>query len=168
MKEIKRRIFGETFSTDKSGTHNFEITNIDQRPGGWVVVSFKDTNGKQHRKRLSYWVRGKKFTYHVAGIGDSHLMGHGEIVSDERESLQSGSTESTLVSQFPSKVRKVFAKSGTAVTKGTPLVVLEAMKMEFVIEAPTDGVVTGVKVSEGQTIDPGIQLIDWESKGVKK
>jgi biotin carboxyl carrier protein len=50
--------------------------------------------------------------------------------------------------------------AGDVVTKGQPLLILEAMKMEHVIAAPLDGRVSAVNCSEGELVQPGIDLIE--------
>jgi biotin carboxyl carrier protein len=41
------------------------------------------------------------------------------------------------------------------VAAGDPVIVLESMKMEIPVEAPRDGTVKAVTVSEGQTVQEG-------------
>lgn len=59
---------------------------------------------------------------------------------------------------MPGTILSVKAPNGTPVKRGQPVVVLEAMKMENEIVAPVDGVVTGLTVSEGSTVDSGTLL----------
>lgn len=56
------------------------------------------------------------------------------------------------------KVFKVEAAPGTKVKAGTPIVVLEVMKMETPVVAPKDGVVATIEVAEGQAIEAGALL----------
>jgi acetyl-CoA/propionyl-CoA carboxylase, biotin carboxylase, biotin carboxyl carrier protein len=46
----------------------------------------------------------------------------------------------------------VQASVGDEVTAGTPLLVVEAMKMEHVLTAPVDGTVTALDVTAGQQV----------------
>ena len=48
---------------------------------------------------------------------------------------------------------------GEQVVTGQPLLALEAMKMETVLRAPSDGVVTQILVSAGHLVDPGTPLV---------
>ena len=48
---------------------------------------------------------------------------------------------------------------GEKVVTGQPLLALEAMKMETVLRAPSDGVVTQILVSAGHLVDPGTPLV---------
>lgn len=55
---------------------------------------------------------------------------------------------------MPGTVLKIVAETGTKVSKGQAIIVLEAMKMENEIAAPCDGTVT-VMTTKGATVDSG-------------
>jgi biotin carboxyl carrier protein len=59
-------------------------------------------------------------------------------------------------------IKGVLVKPGDNVTKGQSLVVLEAMKMENQITAPTDGAVKSVDVKEGDAVQEGHVLLVLE------
>ncbi|MFG1647502.1 biotin carboxylase N-terminal domain-containing protein [Amycolatopsis sp. NPDC049252] len=61
----------------------------------------------------------------------------------------------SLLAAMPGAVVRVLAASGDAVTAGQPLVVLEAMKMEHTVAAPADGVLSDLRVSQGDQVDTG-------------
>ncbi|MEJ7601017.1 MAG: biotin carboxylase N-terminal domain-containing protein [Kofleriaceae bacterium] len=58
-----------------------------------------------------------------------------------------------LVAPMPGKVVKVLVAAGQEVVQGTPLVVLEAMKMEHTVRAQTAGTVQAVHVAVGDQVD---------------
>ncbi len=60
--------------------------------------------------------------------------------------------------------------AGDRVTKGDTLLVLEAMKMEYTISAPRDGVVAEILYSKGETVSEGDTLIAFQpnKQGYKK
>jgi len=62
-------------------------------------------------------------------------------------------------------VLDVSCRVGDAVTAGQTLVVLEAMKMEHHMKAPSDGRVAEVRVIEGQQVDNGTVLVVFEHAG---
>jgi biotin carboxyl carrier protein len=68
-----------------------------------------------------------------------------------------------LEAPMPGVVTRVMAAAGEAVTKGQPLVALEAMKMEHLIRAPHDGVVKSIPVEAGQMVDGGAALAEMEA-----
>ena len=59
---------------------------------------------------------------------------------------------------MPGRVVRVLVAKGETVRKGAGLLILEAMKMENEIQAPTDGVVDELFVSAGQTVEAGAEL----------
>jgi biotin carboxyl carrier protein len=60
---------------------------------------------------------------------------------------------------MPGKVVRVAVAAGQHVAQNQPLVVLEAMKMEHVVEAPHAGVVTEVCVRLGEQVPSGARLL---------
>ncbi|MBR1476851.1 MAG: biotin/lipoyl-binding protein [Lachnospiraceae bacterium] len=56
------------------------------------------------------------------------------------------------------KVFKIEANVGTAVKKGDPVVIVEAMKMEIPVVAPQDGTVASVNVAVGDAVEAGALL----------
>ena len=67
--------------------------------------------------------------------------------------------EHSMTAPMPGVVLEIFAAAGDVVTKGTPLMILEAMKMEHQIAAPYDGVVEAVHCAKGDLVQPGVELI---------
>ncbi|MGQ0502673.1 MAG: pyruvate carboxylase [Panacagrimonas sp.] len=63
---------------------------------------------------------------------------------------------------MPGMVVRVAAAEGTAVEKGEPLVVLEAMKMETVIAAPRDARIVKVHVKSGTPVNARELLIELD------
>lgn len=61
---------------------------------------------------------------------------------------------------MPGLVLRVEVEVGQHVTAGTGLLVLEAMKMENEIAAPTAGVVTGIRVGAGEAVEKGVALVE--------
>jgi biotin carboxyl carrier protein len=62
---------------------------------------------------------------------------------------------------MPGLVLRVLVEPGQKVTKGEPLLVLEAMKMENMIKAPGDAIVSSVKAQLGQAVEKNQILIDF-------
>lgn len=64
-----------------------------------------------------------------------------------------------LTAPMPGKVVSFAVKAGDAVTKGQPLAVMEAMKMEHTIAAPADGVVQELLYAPGDQVAEGAELL---------
>ncbi|MNL79115.1 Glutaconyl-CoA decarboxylase subunit gamma [compost metagenome] len=64
---------------------------------------------------------------------------------------------------MPGKVIAVMVEAGSIVTRGAPLLVMEAMKMEHTINAPVDGVVSEVLYGVGEQVAEGSQLVAFEA-----
>ncbi|MEU8414839.1 biotin carboxylase N-terminal domain-containing protein [Amycolatopsis japonica] len=95
---------------------------------------------------------------HSAGSGRTVWLardGHSFAIG-ERERLRSAAGAAggagPVTSPMPGTVLVVKAAAGDVVTAGTPLVVVEAMKMEHTITAPIDGVVNELPVRAGQQV----------------
>lgn len=68
------------------------------------------------------------------------------------------SGDATIRAPMPGMVANVLAQVGDEVTRGQPIVVLEAMKMENDLATPRAGVVKSIRVSKGQTVNQGETL----------
>ena len=64
-----------------------------------------------------------------------------------------------LTAPMPGKVIAFLAKAGDAVSKGQPLAVMEAMKMEHTLNAPRDGVVAELLYAVGDQVGEGGELL---------
>jgi propionyl-CoA carboxylase alpha chain len=73
---------------------------------------------------------------------------------DPAETVAAGS----LLAPMPASVVSVAVADGQQVSRGDVVVVLEAMKMQHTITAPTDGVVAGLSVTAGAQVESGTVL----------
>ena len=64
----------------------------------------------------------------------------------------------TVASPMPGKILGVKTEVGKSVKKGEVLMILEAMKMENEIVAPSDGTVASVNVGVGDAVEAGDTL----------
>jgi propionyl-CoA carboxylase alpha chain len=74
--------------------------------------------------------------------------------ADPAEQAAAGS----LLAPMPGSIVRIAVAVGDRVRAGDPILWLEAMKMQHRIDAPADGVVTHLPVTEGQQIDVGAVL----------
>jgi biotin carboxyl carrier protein len=67
-----------------------------------------------------------------------------------------------LESPMPGVVTRVMVAAGDSVTKGQPLLALEAMKMEHLIRAPRDGRVRAIAAAVGEMVQGGLPLAELD------
>ena len=79
-------------------------------------------------------------------------------VADEGES-------GWLTAPMPGRIVRVLAEDGAKVERGTPLMILEAMKMEHTIAAPAAGYVEHVNFALGDWVSEGEVLVDFVAEG---
>ncbi len=60
---------------------------------------------------------------------------------------------------MPGRIVKVMANAGDTVTKGQPLLILEAMKMEHTLVSPRDGVIARVAFAQDQLVPADALLV---------
>jgi acetyl-CoA carboxylase biotin carboxyl carrier protein len=65
----------------------------------------------------------------------------------------------TVQAHITGTVWKIEVKEGESVAEGQVCVILESMKMEMPIEAPSSGKVEKVHVAEGQAVNEGDVLV---------
>ena len=96
-------------------------------------------------------------------VGEPVLFDDGQTwtfgpVTHEGGSATGTASDGSLRAPMPGKIVATPAKPGDAVTKGQPVVVLEAMKMEHALVAPFDGVVETVGAAVGDQVADGTVL----------
>jgi biotin carboxyl carrier protein len=95
-------------------------------------------------------------------------------VVDERtrhiRSLTAGSTAArgpaTLRAPMPGLVVRVLVEAGQEVAAGAGVVVLEAMKMENELNAPSAGVVGAIRVGAGEAVEKGQVLVEFRNRAI--
>jgi acetyl/propionyl-CoA carboxylase alpha subunit len=134
-----------------------------------VVVLGRDDDGRLHLEvdgeevpaRTTVVRRGLDTTevwVHAAGVTRRLTVVPPTRHADPTE-LAGGTAFS---SPMPGAVLSVAVEPGQQVTAGATLLVVEAMKMEHPIVAPSDGTVTAVHVAAGDGVDAGAPLLAFE------
>jgi 3-methylcrotonyl-CoA carboxylase alpha subunit len=70
--------------------------------------------------------------------------------------------QDALTPPMSATVVRIAVKVGDQVRANDPLIVLEAMKMELPIRAPHDGVIAAINCREGDMVQPGTVLVEFE------
>jgi acetyl/propionyl-CoA carboxylase alpha subunit len=101
--------------------------------------------------RRRYKVIRDGLDYYVDSALGSTLLREVERFPDPTSKAEAGS----LVAPMPGSVVRIEVIQGSRVAAGTPIVVLEAMKMEHTVRAPADGVVSAISVTAGDQVESG-------------
>jgi len=72
--------------------------------------------------------------------------------------------EDELLSPISGKVVKVEVKEGDKVKKGDVIMVIEAMKMEYLIKAPYNGIIKKIYFNVDEQIDMGVKPVEIEKE----
>ena len=142
---------------------------LTYQPHGWVL----DLDGKAHPlalvsrqdgryairfdgSALQGTVRREGEVLHVFSGGQHHALTWNDPMAHAGDTEAAGGR---LTAPMPGKVVAVIAAKGQTVKKGEPLVIMEAMKMEHTIAAPSDGLVEEILYQVGDQVSDGAPLL---------
>jgi 3-methylcrotonyl-CoA carboxylase alpha subunit len=141
-------------------------------PGGTIEARVKRTDDG----RLAIWLGGDTFTAAVVrrqandGGFDYSLFADGgtrrlRLIDplDVTQYEAIAGSEGSVRSPLPGKIIDLRVKSGDTVSKGQPLLVLEAMKMEHTLVAPMDGKVKTIRYAVGEQVAEGAELVEFQA-----
>jgi 3-methylcrotonyl-CoA carboxylase alpha subunit len=123
--------------------------------------------------------RGGGLSIYVAGVktepsarasairlasGDIAVMDEGETIvlplfDPFAETDMGGGSAERLAAPMPGKIVQIFVKAGDRVTRGMPVAILEAMKMEHTLSAPNDARIEAVDVTQGDQVGEGAVIV---------
>jgi 3-methylcrotonyl-CoA carboxylase alpha subunit len=128
-------------------------------PAGLIVEEAGGGSGRiwmarvvEHEGALDVAVDGRVATFTTPATGD-------EV---QPAATAGGTRAESLAAPVPGVVVQVKVAPGQAVDAGEPLVVLEAMKMEFAVNAPHRGTVRRVDCAPGERVAAGTVLVEIE------
>ena len=122
-----------------------EISGSPDRPR----VDGVDTRASAVRKGQEIVAFSGGLAYHFT------LFDWTAVRADEEE------TGGHLTAPMPGRIVQVLTQPGAEVKRGEALLILEAMKMEYTISAPSDGRVEEVRYAAGDVVDEGAELISF-------
>jgi len=163
----RRLSFADDFalaSDDKAYT-----VRIAYQPEGWLFngqpLRLAARDGQQLQIKLgeqavhgSVLRDGEQF--HVFTGGAHYALHYSDPLAHAGEAEAEGGR---LTAPMPGKVVAVLVDKGQDVKKGTPLVIMEAMKMEHTIAAPHDGLVEDVLYAVGDQVADGAPLLAFKA-----
>jgi len=106
-------------------------------------------------KTISLRINGREHHLELADETD-------QLVKKLGFSVVSATKRLDAIAPMPGLVLDIMVAVGEEVTDGTPLLILEAMKMENVLKAEGDGVVKSISVKKGDAVEKRQLLIELE------
>ena len=137
------------------GPGRFQISGIEISAVLDGDVIRYDANGTQGSARVV--THGVSVTVFHKGIARS--MGVPDPLASAVDAAGGGDN---VTAPMTGLVKAVNVSAGTRVSRGDPLAIMEAMKMEHTLSAPRDGTIAKVTVSAGDQIDEGAIMIALE------
>ncbi len=131
----------------------FVLFNLD---GTEYAVNLSSVD--DYKMNLAY----KHTNVTVVGV-DTHFVVDGVefAISAPNRSRSKGKSvdHGQMTSPMPGKILKIFIKEGQSVEPGTPILVMEAMKMEHTIKASKKGLIEKIHFKEGDQVSGGVELV---------
>lgn len=129
---------------DKIDNHTFKIFTGNE----FITGYFAEDKDKSY-----CFIDGEYFEFKKAGEDD--------LTFDEFEADEN--TEN-IRSPMPGSVVELVVKEGDEVSKGTPVIIVEAMKMETTLYSSIDGVIGKINVKKDEQIDADTDLVIIENR----
>lgn len=147
-------------ATDKGDAVAFSLDDDTAASGSVIVGPIQESKSGVSHDLTVFFADGKR--YHATTVttdrdvavfveGTVHKVRQFPLSEGFGDASMQGGSSARIVSPMPGKVGKLLVKSGDKVTKGQPIMILEAMKMEHPIKAARDGVVT-FTANEGEMV----------------
>lgn len=150
----------------------FEVEVTDGKNGINVLVNDNNHRIDLSKKTLygfrSLLVDGESFEVFCEQKGEAHFLlwiGHNCYDIKYGETFGSEETEealSVIYAPMPGLVAKLKVKENDKVSKGDPILILEAMKMQNEITSPKDGRIKEILIEEGTKVSLEQKLIILE------
>ena len=154
----------------ESDDQAFELV-VDYRHDGWHIAYQSQETILTHptidQSSVSLLVAGQRISGRVIRIDDRyHVFWQGQhrVISWSDPMAHAGESESEggrLTAPMPGKIVQLMVSEGAHVDKGTPLLIMEAMKMEHTISAPAKGTVQALNYAVGDQVLEGAQLLSF-------
>lgn len=113
-----------------------------------------------HRQRGVLAQTGSGFTLYLPD-GSCHF----ELLAPDTGETDGGGGDGLLAAPMNGTIVSLLVEPGSAVLEGTPLLIMEAMKMEHTIKAPTAGTIDAYHFQSGDLVDGGAELIAFTPTG---
>jgi 3-methylcrotonyl-CoA carboxylase alpha subunit len=169
------RLFGAAtrrFDLEAGGAHHEVLLSRHHRGGMTLTVegeaipfAVQSSDAETHelflgtdRIRVKTYAQGERVA--VFAAQGSAVLTEVDLIAHAGDGPAEGGR---LTAPMPGKLIAFLAQAGDSVTKGQPLAVMEAMKMEHTISSPRDGKVAELLFAVGDQVGDGAELLKLEA-----
>jgi len=169
------RLFGSAtrrFDLEAGGTHRQVLLARHHRGGMTLTVegaaidfAVQSSDAETHelfldgeRLRVKTYAQGERVA--VFAPAGTAVLTEVDLIAHAGDGPAEGGR---LTAPMPGKLIAFLAQAGDTVTKGQPLAVMEAMKMEHTISSPRDGKVAELLFAVGDQVGDGAELLKLDS-----
>ncbi len=169
------RLFGSAtrrFDLEAGGANHEVLLSRHHRGGMTLTVegeaiefAVQSSDAETHelflgedRIRVKTYAQGERVA--VFGADGSAVLTEVDLIAHAGDAPSEGGR---LTAPMPGKLIAFLAQAGDTVTKGQPLAVMEAMKMEHTISSPRDGKVAELLFAIGDQVTDGAELLKLEA-----
>ena len=127
--------------------------------GNSYEVAIKSVDGTQAEGT----VNGETYKVETGNVPPAQTVSGDEERSEnvpQKAAVPAGDRSGAVTAPLPGVIVEVKVSPGEVVKAGQVVAVLEAMKMENEIQAESDGVVTAVNVSQGDSVLEGAPIVN--------
>jgi biotin carboxyl carrier protein len=170
LKAFRVQINGESYqvSVEQIGENKFRATLGDltfeaegaSKAGGLATWLVRGESEQIHAKakslssdRMDVWLTSVPYHASVQTVGIG-----GYSLPESQKSTVGGQVRALM----PGRITSILVREGEQVKENTPLLILEAMKMQNEITSPIHGKVKAIHVSEGETVKRDFVLVSVE------
>ena len=150
-------------------SNTYEVSEEDIETLDVVETSHKNYHILQDNTSIKAFIESSDFnkkSYRIKVNNNSYDVEINDALDQQIEALgfEIGASKKVddIKAPMPGLILEINVEVGTDVKENDPLLILEAMKMENVINSPRDGVIKSISVAQGETVDKNSLLIEFE------
>ncbi|MFL1896594.1 acetyl-CoA carboxylase biotin carboxyl carrier protein subunit [Aquimarina sp. 2-A2] len=151
----------DTFEFDFNDT---TLSEIDVVATGKNSYHALDKSKSFHSEIIDQNFTDKEYTVRVNNTDFKVHIDNALDIAIKAMGFTIGATKNvnSIKAPMPGLILDVQVQVGDTVTQDTPLLILEAMKMENLLSSPRDGVIKSITAAVGDAVDKGQLLIEFE------
>ena len=161
MSKIFKATVNNTFHFDINEKDIFNLDALQVSESKYHVLynnkSYKTEINKSNFNSKSYKVKVNNNTYNINILNDLDVL-----VSDMGFAIGKSKHINSIKAPMPGLILEINVDVGDEVKENTPLLILEAMKMENSIISPRNGKIKSIIAKKGEAVEKNQLLIEFE------